>query len=89
MANTTLWRPLTTSTTRFGTQGGGPPCPPVAFFQRGDLKNACSINYLWSHHPNGSNFALGDGSVRFISYTASQLLLPLSTREGGESVTDY
>jgi len=89
VANTTLWRPLTTSTTRFGTQGGGPPCPPVAFFQRGDLKNQCALNHLWSFHPNGENFALGDGSVRFISYTASQLLLPLSTREGGETVTDY
>lgn len=39
-----------------------------------------------SWHPNGSNFLLGDGSVRFIPSTVQiETIQALSTREGGES----
>jgi prepilin-type processing-associated H-X9-DG protein len=86
VANTTLWRPTQTSQARF-QQDGGPPCPPVAYFAPGDMVNSCSINHLWSFHPGGSNFAFGDGSVRFVPYSASQVLLPLATRAGGEVVS--
>jgi prepilin-type N-terminal cleavage/methylation domain-containing protein/prepilin-type processing-associated H-X9-DG protein len=86
VANTTLWRPTQTSTARF-LKDSGPPCPPVAYFSPGDLVNMCSINHLWSFHSGGGNFALGDGSVRFIPYSASQMLLPMATRAGGEVVS--
>jgi prepilin-type processing-associated H-X9-DG protein len=40
-----------------------------------------------SGHPGGANFALADGSVRFLSeQTNVTTLQPLSTRAGGEAV---
>ncbi len=43
-----------------------------------------------SGHTNGLNFALGDGSVRFVSNSITQqTLTALSTRAGGEVVPDY
>ena len=42
-----------------------------------------------SGHPGGSNFALADGSLRFITTDISQdMLVALSTRAGGETVSD-
>jgi prepilin-type N-terminal cleavage/methylation domain-containing protein/prepilin-type processing-associated H-X9-DG protein len=43
-----------------------------------------------SGHTNGANFALGDGSVRFIDNSISQTTLAaLSTRAGGEVIPSY
>jgi prepilin-type processing-associated H-X9-DG protein len=43
-----------------------------------------------SGHSGGANFALGDGSVRFISNAIAQTTLAwLSTRAGGEVIPDY
>jgi prepilin-type N-terminal cleavage/methylation domain-containing protein/prepilin-type processing-associated H-X9-DG protein len=48
------------------------------------------INAWGSGHIGGANFALGDGSVRFVSDSISQqTLLSLSTRAGGEVIGDY
>src|SRR5262249_47906692 len=66
-------------------QAGETACPPApALFSPGRADDACSYNHLWSAHTGGANFAMGDGSVRFFPYTASAILLPLSTRSGGE-----
>jgi prepilin-type N-terminal cleavage/methylation domain-containing protein/prepilin-type processing-associated H-X9-DG protein len=68
----------------------GNSCPPSPYyFGAGPLNvnNPCSINQLWSNHTgSGANFAMGDGSVRFISYSASAILPALATRAGGEVV---
>jgi len=86
VANTSLIRNTETATARFQNDGG-PACPSVAYFGPGDVNNHCSYNHIWSFHPGGANFAFGDGSVRFLPYSASQILIPLATRSGGE-VTD-
>jgi prepilin-type processing-associated H-X9-DG protein len=57
--------------------GGGP-------FNVNDL---CSFDQLWSFHTGGANFALGDGSVRFIAYSGNAIIMTyLATRAGGEVV---
>jgi len=48
------------------------------------------INAWGSGHTNGANFALADGSVRFIVNAIPQTtLLALATRAGGEVIPDY
>ena len=42
--------------------------------------------HFWSPHSGGANFALADGSVRFLAYSADPVLPALATRAGGESV---
>jgi prepilin-type processing-associated H-X9-DG protein len=71
----------------FGPGAGGPPCPTPSYFGPGSSTNICSYNHLWSNHTGGTNFAFGDGSVRFISYNINyQTLFYLSTRAGGEVI---
>ncbi len=83
VANTSLIRITETGLSRNHIDGG-PPCPSVAYFGPGDVTNMCHYNHIWSFHPGGANFAFGDGSVRFLPYSASQLLIPLATRAGCE-----
>jgi prepilin-type processing-associated H-X9-DG protein len=44
-----------------------------------------------SHHPGGANFALGDGSVRFVSENVNLTTVwrPLGSKSGGETIGDY
>jgi prepilin-type N-terminal cleavage/methylation domain-containing protein/prepilin-type processing-associated H-X9-DG protein len=83
VANQSLIRNTETAQARFQNDGG-PPCPSVAYFGPGDTINQCSYNHIWSFHQSGANFAFADGSVRFLPYSASQILIPLATRAGGE-----
>src|SRR5262249_2270700 len=65
-------------------------CPPPPHnFGDGPLNinSPCSVNQMWSNHTGGANFALGDGSVRFISYSAAPLIPALATRGEGEVVS--
>jgi prepilin-type processing-associated H-X9-DG protein/prepilin-type N-terminal cleavage/methylation domain-containing protein len=63
-------------------------CPvQSAVFYPGRYDNACDSNHFWSLHPGGANFAYADGSVRFVSYSSSDILRSLATRAGGEIVT--
>lgn len=43
---------------------------------------------MGSNHPNGCNGSMGDGSVRFLnkSIDLNRVLLPMASRDGGESV---
>ncbi len=72
-------------------------CPDVAVYQAGDYRDDCFFNGIWSHHPEGSYFGMGDGSVRRILYSAGNQTLgsetiieALASRNGGENVpNDY
>ncbi len=56
------------------------------YIDPGNPNPDCHANHAWSFHPGGSNMLLGDGSVRFILYTASLILVDMSTRDGGETI---
>ncbi|WP_406698147.1 DUF1559 domain-containing protein [Singulisphaera sp. Ch08] len=57
----------------------------AAAFAAYDTLRVCSFG---SQHPGGANFAMGDGSVRFLKDTTSQVVLrALGTRGGAEVVT--
>jgi prepilin-type N-terminal cleavage/methylation domain-containing protein len=60
----------------------GPPRLPLTRAQcEGDS------NHFWSYHTNGSNWTLGDGSVRYITYSVSRAtILSMATRSGNEVV---
>jgi prepilin-type N-terminal cleavage/methylation domain-containing protein/prepilin-type processing-associated H-X9-DG protein len=63
-------------------------CPNPAYFSPGDTSDNCSFNHFWSYHEGGANFALADGSVRFIRYSvATDTLLKLSTFANGEVIS--
>ncbi len=44
----------------------------------------CDAAHYWSFHGAGSQFLMGDGSCRLISYTNHGIIPALSTRSGGE-----
>jgi prepilin-type processing-associated H-X9-DG protein/prepilin-type N-terminal cleavage/methylation domain-containing protein len=61
--------------------------PPGPFhFQPWDGGIYTDILHFWSNHPGGANFLFADGSVRFVRYSAAQLLPALATRNGDEIV---
>jgi prepilin-type N-terminal cleavage/methylation domain-containing protein/prepilin-type processing-associated H-X9-DG protein len=62
---------------------GAPSASPTSF--TGD-PTFCHANHPWSFHSGGANMLLGDGSVRFVSYSAGQILPALATIAGGENV---
>jgi prepilin-type processing-associated H-X9-DG protein len=46
----------------------------------------CDSHHYWSYHEGGANWLFADGSVRFLTYQANNILPALSTRAGGEVV---
>jgi prepilin-type N-terminal cleavage/methylation domain-containing protein/prepilin-type processing-associated H-X9-DG protein len=87
------------TTSAFATSDTGQPCPLAPRFpgvpsyrvgQNDNLygpgrgSNPCNFNHLWSYHTGGANFVLGDGSVRFVPYTAKPVMNILTTRHGGD-----
>ncbi len=51
----------------------------------GRVDNPCDEMHYWSNHPGGVNFLMGDASVRFMPYTANNILPALATRNGNET----
>jgi len=67
------------------TNGAG-ACPFPALYKPGKINNSCSFNNFWSPHPGGALFTMGDGSVRFIPYSAQTIMAALASRNGGEVI---
>jgi prepilin-type N-terminal cleavage/methylation domain-containing protein/prepilin-type processing-associated H-X9-DG protein len=66
--------------------------PPLQAVQNVPMSGPQSALGFGSWHPGGANFALGDGSVRFLrDSTDRRVLSNLATRAGGEvvSASDY
>jgi len=62
-------------------------CAPGPYaYVSGNVDNICDVFHFWSLHHGGANFALADGSVRFLSYSAAAIMPALATRAGGEVV---
>lgn len=67
-------------------------------YRAGNIATDLDYDHYWSLHPGGGMWAMGDGSVRFISYTAGSsvitqinginvtLLEALASRAGGEMI---
>jgi prepilin-type N-terminal cleavage/methylation domain-containing protein/prepilin-type processing-associated H-X9-DG protein len=68
--------------------GSNPVCVAPGRFSPGNPAFACHANHFYSMHTGGANWAMGDGSVRFLSYSAQPLTVPMATRNGGEVFTD-
>jgi prepilin-type N-terminal cleavage/methylation domain-containing protein/prepilin-type processing-associated H-X9-DG protein len=69
-------------------------CPNPAVYGPGSVQDVCEFNALWSNHPFGANFCMGDGSVRTIAYTtgnqslgSTTLIEALASRNGGEIIS--
>ena len=68
--------------------GSNPVCVAPGRFSPGNPIYPCHANHFYSMHSGGANWALGDGSVRFMSYSSQALTLPMATRSGGEVFSD-
>ncbi|HET6575836.1 MAG TPA: DUF1559 domain-containing protein [Fimbriiglobus sp.] len=66
----------------------GSSCGPGNYpFMPSRFDDPCGMFHFWSPHPGGANFALADGSVRFLRYAANDVLPALASRAGGEAVS--
>jgi type II secretory pathway pseudopilin PulG len=63
------------------------PCQGKVRFGPGRLSNPCDRFHFWSLHGGGSHFLFANASVRFLAYSAGDLLPALASRDGGEAVT--
>ncbi|HZZ80255.1 MAG TPA: DUF1559 domain-containing protein [Gemmataceae bacterium] len=73
----------------FGDPFNSTGCVTPGLFGPGSLGGACNgdSNHFWSFHSGGANWLFGDGSVRFLPYSASAATIPLASRSGGETVS--
>jgi prepilin-type processing-associated H-X9-DG protein len=75
-------------TVRDTNRSPGYACPTGPYrFVPDRFDNPCAMFHFWSPHTGGANFAFADGSVRFLSYSADDVMPALATRAGGETVS--
>jgi len=75
---------------RTGTNAAGATynCPNPAYFSPGLARDNCAFDHFWSNHTGGANFAMADGTVRFLDYSIGTTVLPkLATYAGGEAAS--
>lgn len=58
-----------------------------ASFGPANRNAGCTLERYGSFHPSGANFAFADGSVRFLRYSAVDIIPELATKAGGETVS--
>jgi len=63
----------------------GDPCPSSRYGP-GRTDNPCDRYHFWSLHRGGANFLFCDGAVRYLPYSAREVMPALCTRSYGESV---
>ena len=63
----------------------GPGAPGATSATFVDDPTFCHANHSWSFHAGGANMLLGDGSARFVAYSAGNILPALATIRGGET----
>jgi prepilin-type processing-associated H-X9-DG protein len=62
-------------------------CPTApSEFGPGRPDDPCAVLHFWSMHTGGAHFLFADGAVRFLPYSAKDILPALATRAGGEAV---
>jgi prepilin-type N-terminal cleavage/methylation domain-containing protein len=70
-------------------QTGNGSCPyPAVYRTPYPFQTLCNFDTFWSYHINGASFILADGSVRFFPYSATKVMVPMSTRAKGDSLGD-
>jgi prepilin-type processing-associated H-X9-DG protein len=63
-------------------------CPATSVgFQAGNVTQTCDQAHYWSQHSNGANFLMCDGSARFLTYGANDVLIQMMTKNKGEVYT--
>lgn len=74
------------------------PTAQPDYFRKGTIYDPTDIHryHFWSFHPHGANWALADGSTKFIAYEAAaaqdptgvniSIIEAMATREGGETL---
>jgi prepilin-type N-terminal cleavage/methylation domain-containing protein/prepilin-type processing-associated H-X9-DG protein len=72
-------------TRNYSPYGLGCPDGPYEFVP-GSFDDPCAAFHFWSPHPGGAHFVFADGSVRFLCYSANDILPALATRAVGETV---
>jgi prepilin-type N-terminal cleavage/methylation domain-containing protein/prepilin-type processing-associated H-X9-DG protein len=74
---------LLSTTQQYGQYTG---CTLPGIFSQGSENGGCGgdSNHFWSLHNGGANWLLGDGSVRFLTYSAAGITVPMGTRAGKE-----
>ncbi len=65
-------------------------CPVGPYrFAKGKRGQMCDTLHWWSFHPGGAQFAFCDGSIRFLGYSADEILPQMATRAGSEVVAAW
>ena len=64
--------------------GSNPLCVTPGRFSPGNPEFPCHANHFYSMHTGGANWAMGDGSIRFLPYSAQPMTIPAATKAGGE-----